>query len=643
MRGSEIRAAWVVLAAVAMVTVPMATAAPGASVEATESVLPGPLAIQPSEDGIGLARQSLEINTVPSGLDEQVDQAHRNLDTAEQVLALTDEDEPSLSQGVEIVQEMSRWQAASTGHAWTPSEQPLDEAASPSGAAFALLDRFDVEPTTEQAERIERLDALPEDVGAALARTIVAYQRLDTVTTGIYNDVDQAKLAEMLERVTVEEDGITLEGSTSDLPDLIGPEIDLVPLLSARADLLAAFDTLEAALVDQPTDHAHVGQIVIPPALALDLAGDDSTYTEDVALSIDVGGNDTYRNNAGGNNLNGADCLPPTPEDLVDLAGAAALLDAAGDDDYFRSSAAYCGLNGAGVFGVGLLVDTAGDDRYGADGASGFGVNGAGVLAGIGTLVDTGGDDLYHAWFTINGGGYGEGLGMLVDTTGHDTYDATWAGVNGGADAGGIGSLVDLRGNDTYDAEVGYEVGSSGANGGAFARGVGFLLDAQGDDTYLAWREGANGGAIHQAVGTLVDASGQDTYGYDEPAGDVLRSRSGSWGFNGGAMHGALGLLTDLSGDDTYDARIVGVNGGAGAAAAVGRLVDASGDDAYTAEYAPANGGAWYDASGLLLDGDGTDTYEEAGSTATDETIVPKNTAGAQIDLPHLPGGLPAS
>lgn len=69
-----------------------------------------------------------------------------------------------------------------------------------------------------------------------------------------------------------------------------------------------------------------------------DLVGVPNTYAVDCPLIVDVGGNDTYTNNAGG--VNG---------------GAAAVIDLGGDDRYAGNRAS--GANGGGSAGAGFLFD----------------------------------------------------------------------------------------------------------------------------------------------------------------------------------------------------------------------------------------------------------------------------------------------
>ncbi|HWC32561.1 MAG TPA: carboxypeptidase-like regulatory domain-containing protein [Actinomycetota bacterium] len=161
----------------------------------------------------------------------------------------------------------------------------------------------------------------------------------------------------------------------------------------------------------------------------LDLAGVPSLHTARCTLSIDVGGNDRYRNNAGGTS-----------------GGAAAAIDLGGSDSY--ASTLNIGSNGGGSFGAGFLFDAAGNDSYvGGNQAS----NGGGYLLGAGFLLDAGGSDRYTGRACTNGGACAFASGTLLDLgTRNDAYSAGGGAVNGGVLAVAHGMLLDAGGTDTY-------------------------------------------------------------------------------------------------------------------------------------------------------------------------------------------------
>jgi hypothetical protein len=365
-------------------------------------------------------------------------------------------------------------------------------------------------------------------------------------------------------------------------------------LLDARAALTQATLDLAAAAQALPMQqHASAAQLVVPPAFALDLDGADSTYTEDIVLTIDVGGNDLYLNNAGGSNIDPLHLrcinLPPTGSTA---AGAGALVDLGGNDRH--ESWRNCGINGGGRLGAGFLYDSGGSDTYFV---SSGGTNGGGWL-GLGFLADRGaGDDNYTAYAStgrlgvwgVNGGGMGTGDGFLLDEGGADTYVSGVGGTNGGGYLeGGRGILVDAgTGADLYSGDW------LGTNGGGNYAGAGALLDGGGDDTYV--------------TSTYIQ------FGY---------------GANGGGS-GGTGLIYDAGGSDTYSALDSGTNGGANAG--IGLLLDESGNDRYTATSTTGNGAAFAGLA-LLWDRAGTDTYSDGLVNCTDCDVVPKGIVGFQLD-----------
>lgn len=287
----------------------------------------------------------------------------------------------------------------------------------------------------------------------------------------------------------------------------------------ARAELLGLASEVTPLLAPSPLGI----QIVIPGLLALDTVGAPSHYDVDVVFLLDVGGDDVYRNNAGGSTVRSLGAAT-TCYHTEQASRVGVLVDVQGNDDY---GAPTCGGNGGGVRGAGFLYDAAGDDHYNG---TGRGTNGGAAEAGQGLLVDRSGNDTYAS---TSGGANGGGIGFLVGS------EAPVA----------QGFLLDLGGNDTYTA-------SSGGNGGGYYGGAGLLIDLLGNDTYLSAGSGTAGGG-ERGRGTLLDLAGDDTY----------RS-SGSKSTQGGASTGgymtcignlcpapetvAAGLLLDAGGHDLY-------------------------------------------------------------------------------------------
>jgi hypothetical protein len=345
--------------------------------------------------------------------------------------------------------------------------------AAPSEALLALAARHGEAPSGADLQRLRDLDARPEPLRGSLTRTVDAFLALEDATHAAF-----------------------AHGG-----------IDLAPVFPARAAFLDTLVPLRDA-VGRPHALDPCTPLVVPAAFALDLAGCDDTYTDDVALQIDAGGNDTYLNNAGGGGhevpRQPGVCHVPFIGDLLDVLvypnydpqvvdSTAALVDYGSGRDQHGDPATprVCGVAGGGDEGVGLSVDEGGDDNYVG---GNYGANGAGDY----------------------------GAGFLLDADGNDTYLGADLGANG-AGVRGTGLLVDMAGDDLY---VG---GNQGANGGGGWAGVGALIDAEGTDRYVAGREAANGGGsdaiFHLAgvpgpgVGLLLDADGNgDSYFDTTPA-----------------------------------------------------------------------------------------------------------------------------
>ncbi|MGB0652605.1 MAG: hypothetical protein ACPGQL_05345 [Thermoplasmatota archaeon] len=465
--------------------------------------------------------------------------------------------EPSLEGAVRVAQEIL---ATKSGiPPGTPAAPDLAAPSLPSEALAPLLERFGIVPDGTQQQQIDALDHLDQRARVALARLLVAFDAYERAVAA--NDTTATLLGQ----------GRLLE---------VGLELASLPSWLWDAGVLR-----------------------LPPLLILDVWEAGSVHAQDVALLLDVGGDDLYVNNAGGS---GIDLPAPAGSlavadrcamvqgfgrGLTHVGRAAAAFDLAGDDRYLPGKG--CGVNGGGYRGAGLLFDAQGKDRYVA-GASGpcvktdllvghivatCGGNG-GAYWGHGLLVDGGGSDRYdaHGGGTNGGAAYPQATGLLVDAWGNDRYDGGGVGVNGGAHYAAQGSLVDLRGSDTY---LGLDGGVNGGGDGA----SGTLIDAGGgNDTYVGRDESVNGGAA---------AGGRRTIETVTLLPDFLNGR---------------GLLLDDGGDDTYTARSRGVNGGG-----VG-------------------------AHGLLLDlGGGDDYSDRQGGTGSDRTIWVKGTVGHQVDVSASP------
>ncbi len=376
----------------------------------------------------------------------------------------------SFSEAIELGQLVGQHQASALGYELA-LDQPVPDHDAPSEAVIALAVLHDVDLTQADLDQIQALDELDEPLRTELTDVIDAFLAFEAASGPSSTDT--------------------------------GPVMDHGAVFAARNHLLDAVSDLHQALSvsDQTSQNtAECAPITIdageqapdlpdpasaPGPIALELEGCDTTYTTDYSLLVDVGGQDTYQNNAGGSQ--GTYAVPTA------WVHAAALVDLGeGDDTYEGSTPSHDrgGINGGGAaLGAGFLVDAGGNDTYDATASSGS--NGA-----------NGGADFYAS-------------GFLLDAAGDDEYVATGArGTNGGGVFEAAGALLDVDGNDTYESE------SSGANGGGQSAGSGLLVDLVGDDSYTATDDGANGQAatvpylgfpLH-SNGLLFDGHGHDVY-----------------------------------------------------------------------------------------------------------------------------------
>jgi len=330
--------------------------------------------------------------------------------------------------------------------------------------------------------------------------------------------------------------------------------------------------------------------------LIIDPAGDDfysmglsASFGHPFMLALDLGGNDTWRND--------------TPGGLFGARGGFCYsLDASGDDLYQGGDFSF-----SAYLGTGIHIDSAGADIY-----QGGSFSQASALFGAYLLLDRDGNDSYSAASQSQALGSTYGIAVLADLGGSDNYhlggkyyhaplmpsDFRTLGQGMGFGfrpdyAGGTGILYDKAGNDRY-------------LGGVYAQGVGYwyatgmLIDSGGNDVYNAVYY-PQGSGIHLACGMLYDAAGDDAY----------YSRNGP---GQGAGHDwAVGVFIDGAGNDAYS--IPGGNG-LGLTNSMGMFVDASGDDRYERHEAQNYGSANYSRGtggiGLFLDAGGKDAYPDS-------------------------------
>ncbi len=332
---------------------------------------------------------------------------------------------------------------------------------------------------------------------------------------------------------------------------------------------------------------------------------------EQLAVIIDLGGDDTYRGPAGGAGFS---------------ARFSMVVDAAGNDRYEANND---GL-GSATLGVGVLLDLAGDDTYlGRARCLGYG------LLGVGVCLDLQGADTIE--LASDGGGVGcLGLGLCADLgAGKDTVVIGARGCGVGL-PGGLGMFVDDGGDDERALRRGTAAGAAGFGfgfglPGHVGGGCGVFVDVDGNDRY-AGGEHACGSGWHGGGGVFFDAAGRDSY------------RLGALTL-GSARDGGFGIAIDAHGDDVYELT-AGPAVGAAFGFALGWFEDRAGADRYTLA---GEGVGFADAGGLGVCRDlgGKDHYvltaqlvpwRNADATKAVALAVLSD-AGAEADeYPKLPG-----
>jgi hypothetical protein len=280
----------------------------------------------------------------------------------------------------------------------------------------------------------------------------------------------------------------------------LAARVDLAKLAQAEEALAqAAADALPglraAALATPPAASSCAFVFADAPYLAID-GTEDCTWTADWWVAIDLGGDDTYLNNAGA---------------AVGLAiPAAALVDVAGNDQYLAiktgtTTSQTAISQGSGDAGVGFLLDAGGTNTYAAAAdvspppltdpaptatvvAQGAGVVGAGALVDLGTSTFTARAD------TLGGAAAATAQGAAVDGVGF---------LAGGGSLGASASSNLLLVQETPNSLT-YAFGNAGtvAQGGASV-GAAALASGTGSDALTAASQGAQATTIAQGAGDL--------------------------------------------------------------------------------------------------------------------------------------------
>lgn len=613
------------------------------------------------------SRMSFVGGIVPEEARGPLQQELRNIDTTRRLLDINDRDDLSrMEKGVRITQEAAQHQIRTLGVEGDIDPAPAPDHATLDEALDALFERYNVTPTAEQREELQALDRLSAEDRERLRDVVDWYLAFDRATRDAFEGVEPVenpyrdKLEDLREKMSRHDPtskqakSVRTEYAETarQAATAMGTDSDLTPaemeakrafLRSLAKVIVTRTQLVEAVAVFHEDADPMPGPapasndpIEVPPAFAIDPFGEDTTYSNDVALLVDLGGNDDYNNNAGGNNLDGGNC------DLTAVRAAAVAVDFSGEDTY--DTGRDCGANGGGRQGAGVLIDAGGSDWYHAGKG---GVNGGG-RAGVGFLMDLGGSDTYRGENGAQGGVFG-GLGSLIELGGDDKFGSngkTSGGIHGGVDGSivsvgecvgdictrvrsgvGIGFMFDGGGNDAYH-------GHSGSTGGVSSNmdepSAGYHFDASGNDWYEDTDVGGTGGVIGTGTGFSFDGAGDDEH-YDL---DGFDQRSNGRGTAGGVSGAVLilqkpttvvgvGMMIDSSGND-YFRVCCGGTGGGGTLGEIleevergfGFFIDAAGEDEHVASGATA-GGANVAKWGLSADLRGADTYSISSGPAT--------------------------
>lgn len=375
----------------------------------------------------------------------------------------------------------------------------------------------------------------------------------------------------------------------------------------------------------------------------------------DVAVVIDLGGNDTYYEGTVGTDR-------PVLI-VIDLGGS----------NTFRGSKP--GIQGGAVLGISMLLNLGDHNTYeAADIAQGSALAGVGIqidygsnnryrgvrrlqgqaIGGIGILLCRGGKNDYHAAMWAQGFGGPLGFGLLDNANGdnhyycggmwRDSYPETpgyegWgqgvgAGIRQVAD-GGIGVILDNGGENVYEFDY-------LSHGGGYWCGLGFARDFGGNTKRLITRTAYNGGprtqpsfqrfgcgwGCHYSLGFCFDDAGNNVY-----EGTIMGT--------GMAWDCSMGVLCDFGRGNNHYTATGGFTQGTGAQMGFGILFHYDGDDVYEGYgqgYAtpsisyhslPACGGNF----GFLIDYGGNDKY---GCGADNPSYIQRGDQGGfLIDRPR--------
>lgn len=516
-----------------------------------------------------------------------------------------------------------------------------------------------------RSELAANIELWPVELQEAMTLLVQAFTRASLERQAAVSELSREELetlskamTTMLTRADLDDGNIFLTGLDAEWPvDLqIVRKLDFQRLFYAASILSEAIEMTRTRLQASreklgPVDHETLLLEFHSAAGTICVGGPGiNRYSEETALLVDLGGNDVYRNNAGGgtNAFDGISCLIDMDgNDLYENTGSGALgtgicgvgilIDYDGNDVYRSGS----GSQGAGLCGVGMLYDESGHDTWIADTFT----QGA-AMFGIGIAVDVGGNDSFVCRSIGQGFGSTLGIGLLVNVNGSDSYVAgpAWddprqrdmdcsiftQGAAAGFRApdtlrtaslyGGIGFLVDGKGNDRY-------VAGNFSQGAARFGAMGLFLDGEGDDIVFGGSH-CQGTAMAWSTACMVDQFGNDRY----TAGDSSQ---------GAAIDHSAGFMLDYAGDDFRSLRGEHGQGYARETSSFGLFMDYRGYDTYTGgPYARGYAQPYFTEPdypvAIFIDHRGKDVYPQ-GAGNNREWTWHHYRGGVGIDTPNEP------
>jgi hypothetical protein len=295
----------------------------------------------------------------------------------------------------------------------------------------------------------------------------------------------------------------------------------------------------------------HVVARIQTPAGAIIIGGKEpNTYDldlmGDVALVIDLGGDNTYRD--------GTVSIDRPLLVNVNLGGR----------NVYRSSKP--AVQGGSILGVSMIVNAEGGNHYDADDLAQ-----ASTIGGVGIIVEFGGDNVYRGVRRVQAQAIG-GIGIIVSHGGGNSYHAAMWGQGLGGPLG-FGIIDGIQGHDhyylgglypnSYKPETpGYEGFGQGVGGGirqVADGGIGMLLSGGGHNVY-EFDYLSHGGGYWCGLGFARDFGGyskslicrKNFYGGERT--ERLFQRFGcGWG-----CHYAQGFCFDDKGHSTFEGNIMG-------------------------------------------------------------------------------------